>query len=214
MSKNAFLKRLKETVSDNRVNLICAIVVALLTGACSGEYKKQISPYPYLTFKVSAKGESRNGDRKEYQTIECRTIVGTGIKMKTKYCATIEQLSYLNETGLVSSKSALDSGEDEKDQEIECRYIVDPETNVKTRYCAAKSLWAHAYVGESYNSEVSEDQKIECHVIVHTGTKLKTKYCALKGLWDIADEKNNRDAQDLINDIIQRSALANAAAVQ
>ena len=88
MRKILFFKRLKENVRASSVNLACVFMIALLTGACASEYKKQTSSYANETGQVSAKGESENGETNDDQEIECRWKVFTGSLLKRKVCLT------------------------------------------------------------------------------------------------------------------------------
>lgn len=100
-----FFERLKQKVRAGRVNLICVFMIAMLTGGCASEYKKETSletpapPSPSEvsvshaneTGQVSEKGESVNGETNDDQEIVCRRIAVIGSRIKRKFCATKEQ---------------------------------------------------------------------------------------------------------------------------
>jgi len=91
MSKIFIFKRLKENVRVSMINLACFFMIALLTGACAGEHKKQTSPYVVALDQIRAKGESENGVTNDDKEKICRTIVYTGSRLKHKLCATKEE---------------------------------------------------------------------------------------------------------------------------
>lgn len=105
-----FFERLKQEVRPGLVIPVCVFMIAMLTGGCVSEYKKETSlepPVPPSTGKVSLshanetgqvseKGESVNGETNDDQEIVCRRIAAVGSRIKTKTCATKEQWAIWN----------------------------------------------------------------------------------------------------------------------
>ena len=125
-----FFKRLKENGGAIRVNLACVFMIAFLTGACAGEYKKQTSfeippppspgevsvSHPDETGQVSAKGELGN-DVTELERIPTLPA----------HPANIES----------------ENVETNDDQEIVCRTIKVTGSRIgRKKICATKADWA------------------------------------------------------------------------
>ena len=130
MRKILFYKRLNEKVRASVVNLACFFLIALLTGACASEYKKQTSfeippppspgevsvPDPNETGQVSAKGELGN-DVTELERIPTLPA----------HPANIES----------------ENVETNDDQEIVCRTMKVTGSRIgRKKICATKAEWA------------------------------------------------------------------------
>ncbi len=113
MRKILYFERFKGNVRAGMVNMACVLMIALLTGACAGGYKKQTSSYSNETGQVSEKGETENGETKDDQKIVCRWIVQTGSRMKKKYCTTqAKWTKYDKEKGKKSAEFIRDVSQD------------------------------------------------------------------------------------------------------
>ncbi len=121
-----FFERSKQKVNAGRVNLVCVLMIAMLTGGCAGEHKKETSletPVPPLpseasvsyaneTGQVSEKGESVNGEANDDQELVCRRIAVIGSRIKKKFCATKEQWALWNKkTGENAERYIRDANE-------------------------------------------------------------------------------------------------------
>ena len=192
MGKLVILGRLQGSVETNVIKMICVLMLTLLTSACA----KQASHPTYLTFQLPMG-----------QELTCRNVVHDKIKMEMKYCGTISQLDYLNETGRVSKIAESDENKKNDLQEIECRVLKDEGSKTKTKYCAARAFWPYAYVCNSEYCECNEDHQLECRIYIPTGSKIPTEFCRTKALWAEWEKMNGQFAKDLLLDISNDAAV-------
>jgi hypothetical protein len=113
MTEILFLKRLKENVRASSVILACVFMIALLTGACASEYKKQTLSSANESGQVSAKSESQNGETNDGQELVCRTMTITGSRIKKTYCATKEQWAVMDKKNRKESEEFMDDVNDD-----------------------------------------------------------------------------------------------------
>jgi hypothetical protein len=106
--RDLFFKRLKRKVRASTIYLFCIFMMAIFTGGCASQQKKETAlkiPAPPAfselfashskeTDQASEKSESVNGKTDDDKKIICRRIPVTGSRISKRICATNEQWAF------------------------------------------------------------------------------------------------------------------------